>query len=173
MIWWWPCVESSLVLLKECVRYDSAFSCQKSVSLCPALFCTPRSNLPVAAGISWLPTFAFQSPIMKQTSLFGVSSRRSRRSSLNHLTSPSSAFPGGSDDKVSACNAGDLGLIPGLGRSLGEGNSNLLQYPCLENSMDGGAWWASVHGVAKSGTQLSDFTFSLSLSNISWHLSSA
>ena len=49
-------------------------------------------------------------------------------------------FPGGSDSKASACNAGDLGLIPGLGRSCGEGNGNPLQYSCLENSMDGGAW---------------------------------
>ena len=48
-------------------------------------------------------------------------------------------FPGGSDGKVSACNAGDPGSIPGSGRSPGEGNGNLLQYPCLENSMDGGA----------------------------------
>ena len=49
-------------------------------------------------------------------------------------------FPGGSDGKASACNAGDLSLIPGLGRSPGEGNGNLLQYPCLENPTDGGAW---------------------------------
>ena len=49
-------------------------------------------------------------------------------------------FPGGSDGKASACNAGDLGLIPGSGRSPREGNGNLLQYSCLENSMDGGAW---------------------------------
>ena len=49
-------------------------------------------------------------------------------------------FPGGSDGKESACNMGDLGLIPGLGRSPGEGNGNPLQYSCLENPMDGGAW---------------------------------
>ena len=67
--------------------------------------------------------------------------------------------PGGSDSKASACNVGDLGSIPGLGRSPGEGNGNPLQYSCLENSMDGGAWWATVHGVTKSGTQLSDFIF--------------
>ena len=54
--------------------------------------------------------------------------------------------------KESACNAGDPGLIPGLGRSPGEGNGNPLQYSCLENSMDGGAWWATVHGVSKSQT---------------------
>ena len=68
-------------------------------------------------------------------------------------------FPGGSDGKASACNEGDPGLIPGSGRSLGEGNGNPFQCPCLENSMDGGTWWATVHGVAKSWTRLSDFTF--------------
>ena len=52
-------------------------------------------------------------------------------------------FPGGSDGKASACNAGDPGLIPGSGRSPGEGNGNPLQYSCLENSMDGGPWWAT------------------------------
>ena len=55
-----------------------------------------------------------------------------------------------SDGKESSFDAGDLGLIPGLGRSPGEGNGNPLQCSCLENSMDRGAWWASVHGVAKS-----------------------
>ena len=68
-------------------------------------------------------------------------------------------FPGGSEVKVSACNAGDLGSIPGWGRSPGEGNGNLLQHSCLENPMDGGAWWAIVHGVAKSRTRQSDFIF--------------
>ena len=70
-----------------------------------------------------------------------------------------SAHLGGSEVKASACNAGDLGLIPGLGKSPGEGNGNPLQYSCLENPMNGGAWWATVHGVAKSWTRLSDFTF--------------
>ena len=60
--------------------------------------------------------------------------------------------PAGSDGKDSACNAGDLGLIPGSGRSLGERNGYPLQYSCLENSRDRGAWWATVHGVAKSQT---------------------
>ena len=67
-------------------------------------------------------------------------------------------FPGGSEVKASACNAGDLGSIPGSGRSPGEGNGNPLQYSCLENPMDRGAWWATVHGVAKSQTRLNDFT---------------
>ena len=57
------------------------------------------------------------------------------------------SFPGGSDSKESACNAGDPGLIPGLGRSPGEGNGDSLQYSSLENSMDRGAWWATVHEV--------------------------
>ena len=61
-------------------------------------------------------------------------------------------FPGGSDGKASVCNAGDLGSIPGSGRSPGEGNGNPLQYSCLENPMDRGAWLATVHGVAESDT---------------------
>ena len=65
-------------------------------------------------------------------------------------------FPGGSDGKESASNAGDPGLIPGSGRSPGEGNGNPFQYSCLENSLDRGAWRATVHGVTKSETQLSD-----------------
>ena len=64
-----------------------------------------------------------------------------------------------SDGKASAYNSGDLGSIPGLARSPGEGNGNPLQYSCLENPMDRGAWWATVHGVTKNGTGLSDFSF--------------
>ena len=67
------------------------------------------------------------------------------------------SIPGGSDDKAPAYNAGDPGLSPGSGRSLGGGHDNPLQYFCLENPMDGGSW--PVHGVAKSWTRLSDFTF--------------
>ena len=59
-------------------------------------------------------------------------------------------FPGGSDSKESACSVGDLGSIPGSGRSPGEGNGNPLQYSRLENSLDGGAWRAVVHEVARS-----------------------
>ena len=70
--------------------------------------------------------------------------------------------PGGSEGKVSACNTRDLGLILGLGRSPGEGSGNPLQCSCLENPMDRGAWLATVHGVAKCQTGLSDFTFFLS-----------
>ena len=60
--------------------------------------------------------------------------------------------------KVSTYNAGDLGSIPGQGRSAGEGHGNPLQYSCLENPMDRGAWRATAHGVAKSQTRLSNFT---------------
>ena len=58
-------------------------------------------------------------------------------------------FPGDSENKASVCNAGGLGLIPGLGRSPREGNGSLIQYSCLENPMDRETWWAAVHGVAK------------------------
>ena len=63
-------------------------------------------------------------------------------------------FPGGSDSKASAYNAGDPVSIPGWGRSPGKGNGNPLQYSCLENPMDRGAWWATVHRVARMGHDL-------------------
>ena len=69
-----------------------------------------------------------------------------------------SAFPGGLDGKASASKAGDLGSIPGLERSLGEGNGTPLQYSCLENPMDRGAWQATDHAVTESRTRLRDFT---------------
>ena len=75
-------------------------------------------------------------------------------------------FPGGSDSKASACNAGDPGSIPGLGRSPGESNGNPLQHSSLENPMDG------VHGVAKSWTRLSDFThFHFKAEQAQWYSS--
>ena len=67
--------------------------------------------------------------------------------------------PGGSDGKESACSAGDLGLIPGKERPPGEGNGYPLQYSCLGNPLDTGAWRATVHGVTKSQTQLRTNTF--------------
>ena len=72
------------------------------------------------------------------------------------------SIPGGghgSDDVESACDVGDSGSIPGLGKSPGEGNDNSLQYSCLENSTDRGAWQTTVHGVAKNWTRLSNFHF--------------
>ena len=68
-------------------------------------------------------------------------------------------FPGGSDSKESACNAGDLGLILGSGRFPGEGNDNPLQHSCLENPMDRGTWQTTVHGVPKSWIRLNDSHF--------------
>ena len=78
-------------------------------------------------------------------------------------------FPGGSDGKESACSAGDTGSIPGLRRSPKEGNSNPLQHSCLENFMERGTQEATVHGVAKSQTQLSDFHFHYIL-GLKYHL---
>ena len=76
-------------------------------------------------------------------------------------------FFSGSEGKAPVLSAGDPGLIPGLGRSPGEGNSNPLQYSCLENSMDWGAWWATVHGGYKESdtTERLHFTFSNILKN--------
>ena len=70
----------------------------------------------------------------------GASSVLGQENKISHAMWPKRGFPGGSEVKVSACNAGDLGLIPGLGRSPGEGNGNPFQYSCLESPMDGGAW---------------------------------
>ena len=80
-------------------------------------------------------------------------------------------FPSGLEGKASACNEGDRGSIPGSGRSPGEGNGNPVQYYCLENPMDRGVWQATVYGVAKSQTRLSDFTqhFSKCLVTICFH----
>ena len=74
---------------------------------------------------------------------------------INH-TDEMMSLPDGSDGKESAYNAGDLSLIPGSRISPREENGNLLQYSCLKNSMDRGAWWATIHGIAKSQTRLSN-----------------
>ena len=117
----------------------------------------------------WAPSFPSSSPgDGARKPLFGNLCSENRPSEADNSLSSSltglqlssflAPFPGGSDSKESVCNAGDLGSISGSGRSPGEGNSYPLQYSCLENSMDRGAWRAIVHGVAKSWTQLSDFT---------------
>ena len=69
-----------------------------------------------------------------------------------NLGSQRMGLPGGSDGQELACNMREPGLIPGSGRSSGEGNGNPLQYSCLENPMDKGSWWVTVHGVTKSQT---------------------
>ena len=75
---------------------------------------------------------------------------------LHLVLSKTEGFPGDSDSNESACNAGNPGLIPELGRSSGERNGNPFQYSCLENSMDRGAWQATVHSITESQTWLSD-----------------
>ena len=84
--------------------------------------------------------------------LIRMLSATGKRKPINYLNNTDTL---GSESKESAYNAGDLGSIPGLGRSPGEGNGHPLQYSCLENPMNRGAWWATVHGVAKSQTRLS------------------
>ena len=75
---------------------------------------------------------------------------------IKEIRTISKGFPCGADGKESTCNVGDLGMIPRLGRSPGGRHGNPLQYSCLENPMDRGAWWATVHSVAKSRTGLSN-----------------
>ena len=77
-------------------------------------------------------------------------------------------FPGGSDNKESACYAGDPGSFPGSGRSLGEGNGHSLQYSCLENSIDRGAWWATVHGGHRVRHNWATNTLALNIFVILW-----
>ena len=79
-----------------------------------------------------------------------------RQTWISQEPEQSKGFPSGSDSKESACHVGDPGSIPRLGRSPGGGHGNSLQYSCLENPMDRGAWWATAHGVAQSQTRLSD-----------------
>ena len=88
--------------------------------------------------------------------LSGYMEASQMRGESRRLETPSRTTWSGSDGKETACNAGDPGSIPGSERFPGEGNDNPLQYPCLENSMDRGAWWATVQGVTKGRTRLSD-----------------
>ena len=86
----------------------------------------------------------------------GICGQHKGMNCLQADNTPHMGFPGGKPmQQAPACNAGDPGSIPGLGRSPGEGNGNPLQYSCLDNSMDRGAWWATVNGVTKSQTRLS------------------
>ena len=120
--------------------------------------CVPR--LPCLPPLhSWHYGFIYSSSILGQWSLWRwkssfLTSGRVLKELSSYLHTTYTGFPGGSDSRASTCNAGDLGLIPWLGRSPGEGNGNPLQHSCLENSMDGGVWWAKVHGVPKSWTDL-------------------
>ena len=150
-------------------------ACVKSFQLCPTL-CDPMDCSPPGSSVhgilqtrilQWvacppsgdLPAPRGPSRPRDQTSISHVSCiSRQVLYHWHHLESPLIShyiliyFPGSSDGKASACNEGDLGLIPESGRSPGEGNGNPLQDSCLENPMDGGAWWATVRGIAKSQT---------------------
>ena len=128
-----------------------AAAAAKSLQSCSTL-CNPiDSSLPGSSvpGILQARTleWVFYSPIKKS---------QAHENSLSIILSASLSqpldFPGSSDGKESACKEGDLSSVPGLGRSPGEGNSYPLQYSCLESSIDRGAWWATVHTVAKSWT---------------------
>ena len=97
-----------------------------------------------------LQYFCLENPMDRGAWQATVHAVAKSQTQLTRLSSSSSS----SDGKVFACNVGDLGSVPGSGRPLGDGNGNPLQYFCLENPMDRGVWWATVHGVAKSWTQL-------------------
>ena len=121
---------------------------------------TTRSRWPPTIAPGWA-SIAAKSPSGRYRGVSGHSARCFSFSKLCacgilYSPSPNVGFPGGSDSKESACRAADLGLIPGSGRSLGEGNDNPLEYLCLGNPMDRGAWRATVHGVKKSRTEPGD-----------------
>ena len=96
-----------------------------------------------------------------------ISSLWAKSICLRDEISVSWGSPSNSDSKESTCNAGDLGLIPGLGRSAEEGHSNPLQYSCLENPMDRGAWQATIHRVEQSQTQLNQLSINTHTS-VTW-----
>ena len=111
---------------------------------CPAFFCTEVT--------CWLHQLLAKA-CPERWSVITICKLLSR----TYVSLPSlSCFPGGSVVKNPPANTGDTGLIPGSGRSFGKRHGNPLQYSCLWNPMDGGAWWATVHGVTKCWTQLSD-----------------
>ena len=140
-----------LCFWKRVFAMSNVFSWQNSISLCPASFCTPRPNLPVTPCFSWLPTFAFQSPIMKRTSfgvlvlegLVGLHGVRSRVVRTSHVAQCWTIHLPMQEMRV---------WSPGWEYSPGVGNGNPLQYPCLENSMDRGVWQAILHGVTTEHT---------------------
>ena len=116
----------------------------------PVAMACPRSRTRARSPDSWVPEWLWRLPTGQP-----LRDGRGRGLITAGLALWKLGFPGGSEVKASAWNAGDPGSIPELGISPGEGNGNPLQYSCLENPMEGGAWWAAVHGVAKSQTRLS------------------
>ena len=132
----------------------SAVILEPKKTVCRCLPCfpiyLPRSDGTGRRGLSFL-NVEFEASFFTLLFTFASSQPSARLTQKCH-------FPGSSDGKESTCNAGDRVLIPGSGRSPGEGNGSPLQYSCLENPMDRGSWRAA-HRVAKSQTQLSDWHF--------------
>ena len=131
---------------RHCFRFFNSTSQGHPSNIKPLSGTVPGQN-----NLKFSPNLQSQKPVESVREL-----DQEGRNIILDQTSLSMGFPAGSDGKESACNAGDLGSIPGLGRSPGEGNGNPLQYPCMENSMDRGAWQATVHGVTRSQTRLSN-----------------
>ena len=148
--WRHPTISSSLVPFSSCFQSSPASGSFPMIWLFASgghyRWFFSSLNLHFLVGILWRFFFCFS---------FGYHLVRK----FPWVENPTMGFPGGSDGKESAHNVGDLSLIPGLERSPGEGNGNPLQYSCLENPMDRGAWGSTVCRVLKSQTWLRDFTF--------------
>ena len=146
----------------ECRAWRRGLHCLWEVLLKKELFCT-KSSYEYLSYFSCMPRVCmrFFSPslykkILNFFELINILNQCILWLRLPILSNKNYGFPGGSDGRKPACSAGHPGSTPGSGRSPGEGNGNPLQYSCLENPMDRGAWWAIVHGVTKSQTQLID-----------------
>ena len=129
----WNCATSSVVKEMQRKRWPLAYSISTRGNVHPSVACLPLSN----SAVSLQMNSSF--PLCKSNLLIHT-----------HILCTPVGFPGGSDSKESACNTGDLALIPGSERYPGEGNGNPLQYSYLGNPMNRVAWWAIVHGVSRS-----------------------
>ena len=154
-------LKSIITKLKKCI---AAAAAAKSLQSCPTLCNSIDSSPPgspgpgiLKAGILEWVAISFSNAWKWKVKVKSLSCAGLLATpwTAGYQASPSMGFwgvPCGSAGKESACNVGVLGSISGVGRSPGEGNGNPLQYSCLGNPMDGGAWWVTVHGVAKSLT---------------------
>ena len=156
-----PCPQVLSFLISSRFLYKGASHVAQSVKHLPAVWERPGLNTWVRKfpwRRKWQPTPVFLTGESRgQRSLAGYSSWDYKSQTWLRAIFGGfqiRGFPGGSVAENPPASAGDVGSIPGLGRSSGEGNSNLLQYSCLGNPMDRGAWWATVHRVAKSWTGL-------------------
>ena len=141
----WFCFGAELPIFVLCWHLWSSFesaACSANIPL-PVVFSSLLRNLWLLEGLEKFPTWIL-------AEFFGSHDQELVEVLVSNYFTQSGGFPSGSDGKGSACNVGDLGSIPRLGRSPGEGHDYLLQYSSLENPMDRGAWWATVCGVSKS-----------------------